>query len=508
MRRRLAGGIAEVPSEVLKLEMLTGAGSMVHDNPDTREQLAHPSDSEALELWLCISIPVVLLLALSVAIVFYCQRRKRRRVDGADVDGGATASILPIIRMARRRRRRTPSSRLATLTVEDEQALAPWRIDPESIAPIRPLGAGKYGTVWLATYLDELVVVKKLSPPLPPSAPRTKSWRKTSSRQSGDSPDATGEPATGAATSGESALRRFVAEIRFLAAMSHPKIVTFYGVAWTSSTSSKVDATTDASGNASNLQMVLEYMRGGDLGHFLARTRTDARIRAWGARKLSMALDIVDALAYLHARQPEPVLHRDLHSKNILLDATYAAKIADFGVSRYHSLEDNDKEPKDHSIHTNRWHAPEVLAGEARYSPAVDMYAFGVILTELDSHELPFSDIALSNGQPLSEHAVLDLLRTGAIRPSLSDRCPHGVARLTMECLALEPGLRPTAAQAADRLRALVERERRVSDIGDDVSASDQNSFLGAKEDLGSLHSNSIDSSFERGFHYAVLGER
>eukprot|EP00644_Phytophthora_capsici_P003500 jgi/Phyca11/507990/fgenesh2_kg.PHYCAscaffold_31_\ len=235
-----------------------------------------------------------------------------------------------------------------------------------------------------------------------------------------------------------------------------------------------------------------------------------------------MALDIAEALAYLHSRQPKPILHRDLKSRNILLDSTYTAKVADFGVSRYgisHSLEGEDDDDDDpvgqfamtRSIGTSRWIAPEVLSGDAQYSTAVDMYSFGVILSELDSHELPFSEITLSNGQPLPESAVLELLRTGAINPALSDRCPRGVAMLMMECLTLEPTVRPTAAMATDRLRTLLERERRVSDIGDDVSASGQNSFLGTREDVGSAYSSSIASSsisMERGFNYAVLEER
>ncbi|RLN57377.1 hypothetical protein BBJ29_005971 [Phytophthora kernoviae] len=289
---------------------------------------------------------------------------------------------------------------------------------------------------------------------------------------------------------------------------------------------SKLDSSNGpSSGNAANLQMVLEFMSGGDLRQYLARTRSDVRARVWGARKLTMALDIAEAIAYLHSRQPKPVLHRDLKSRNILLDSTFTAKVADFGVSRYgipHSMEgeevEDDENPSSQlamtrSIGTSRWIAPEVLAGEARYSAAVDVYSFGVILSELDSHDLPFADVSLSNGEPLSENRILELLQSGALHPSLSDRCPRGVAMLMFECLTLEPTLRPTSAQVADRLRTLLERERRVSDIGDDVSFSSMsgpNSFLGIHEDGSSAYSGSVTSSslsVERAFHYALLEE-
>ncbi|KAG6957126.1 hypothetical protein JG687_00010182 [Phytophthora cactorum] len=483
MRRWLEGVIAEVPSE-LQQAISTGSGTGSDTGSGSTGSVAGTSDTSddrSLELWLSISIPLVLLLTF-IVVMFFCCKRQKRRQEEIDLEAGSPT--LPVYHLGRRRG--APNNRMV-LTDEDEEALASWRIDGENIAPVRPLGAGARG--------EEVITANAGIAP----SHEIVAEEQTKSR---------GSP-------GESALRRFVAEIRFLATLSHPKIVAFYGVAW--STPSKLDS--GSSNNATDLQMVLEFMSGGDLRQYLARTRSDVRARAWGARKLSMALDIAEALAYLHSRQPKPILHRDLKSRNILLDSTLTAKVADFGVSRYgisHSLEgeeDDEEESGDQfamtrSIGTSRWIAPEVLSGDARYSTAVDIYSFGVILSELDSHELPFSEVTLSNGQPLPESAVLELLRTGAIHPSLSDRCPRGVAMLMMECLTLEPTLRPTAAMAAGRLRTLLERERRVSDIGDDVSTSDQNSFLGTRDDLVSVYSSSSSLSIERGFNYAVLEER
>ncbi|KAE8991353.1 hypothetical protein PR003_g21576 [Phytophthora rubi] len=524
MRRWLAGGEAEAQTDVLDM---TASGSSSASSPGTgstgtdtgtgssQSAASESADEKTMELWLSISIPLILLLAFAVVMFFCCKRQKNRQVEvGADLE----AALPPMHQSTRRRGAHVACT---TLTKEDEQALASWRIDAETVIPIRPLGAGAYGTVWLATYMGDTVVVKKLSPPMQSALPRTKSWRKSSRHSRLSAGNTAGSNTRTRSKSrgspARNAMRRFVAEIRFLATLNHPKIVAFYGVAW--STPSKLESTGgSSSANASDLQMVLEFMSGGDLRQYLARTRSDIRARAWGARKMAMALDVAEALAYLHSRQPKPVLHRDLKSRNVLLDSTYTAKVADFGVSRYgiaHSSEGEDDEEEAFAmtgfVGTNRWIAPEVLSGDAQYSTAVDVYSFGVILSELDSHELPFSDVTLSNGKPLPESAVLELLRTGAINPSLSDRCPRGVAMLMHECLTLEPTLRPTAAQVADRLRVMLERERRVSEIGDDVSSSDQNSFLGTREDLASVCSSSIASSsisVERGFNYAVLEER
>ncbi|RLN97462.1 hypothetical protein BBJ28_00018317 [Nothophytophthora sp. Chile5] len=459
---------------------------------------------------------------------FSCRRNRDRE---AEIDLEAATATFQLPQQPRRLHRRASNRSTAILTTHDEEDLALWRLDVKNIEPIRPLGAGAYGTVWLATYLGETVVVKKLSPPMPPSLPRSRSWRKNS-RPSGTTATA-GSTSRTRASPAQTALQRFVAEIRFLATLSHPKIVAFYGVAWTSSSShGGGKGSSPPPKGPTDLQMVLEYMSRGDLRQYLARTRGDIRARAWSSRKLAMALDIAEALAYLHSRRPDPVLHRDLKSRNILLDATYTAKVADFGVSRYglrtarpmegeeNALDDDqeDEMAMTRAVGTSRWIAPEVLAGEARYSTAVDVYSFGVILSELDSHELPFADVCLSNGESLSEHAILELLRAGALQPTLSDRCPRGIAMLMFECLTLEPTLRPTSAHVADRLRALLDRERRVSDVGDDVHLGEfngQNSFLGirAGEEVTSGYSSSISIasssgiSEKHGFHYALLEE-
>jgi serine/threonine protein kinase len=49
-----------------------------------------------------------------------------------------------------------------------------------------------------------------------------------------------------------------------------------------------------------------------------------------------VALGVARGMAYLHTR-PQPLLHMDLKSANILLDASWRVKIADFGLSRVRS---------------------------------------------------------------------------------------------------------------------------------------------------------------------------
>ncbi len=91
---------------------------------------------------------------------------------------------------------------------------------------------------------------------------------------------------------------------------------------------------------------------------------------------------------YLHFGNP-PVLHRDLKSANILLDDSYNAKVADFGLSRLKAQERS----MTGNCGTVQWMAPEILANEGYAEPA-DVYSYGkcnIILLRKD--HVPSFDI-------------------------------------------------------------------------------------------------------------------
>lgn len=87
---------------------------------------------------------------------------------------------------------------------------------------------------------------------------------------------------------------------------------------------------------------------------------------------------LLDALCYCHNKN---FLHRDIKCSNILLNNKGEIKLADFGLARY-------MDPRDQRRYTNRvitlWYrAPELLLGEERYTPAVDVWSCGCVLGEL-----------------------------------------------------------------------------------------------------------------------------
>ncbi|KAJ0410639.1 hypothetical protein ATCC90586_009120 [Pythium insidiosum] len=133
-------------------------------------------------------------------------------------------------------------------------------------------------------------------------------------------------------------------------------------------------------------------------------------------------------------------------SRNILLSeqrGRLVAKLCDFGVSRSQS--------SNHSmttgVGTSRWLAPEVILGGGRYDEACDIYSFGVVLTELDTHEVPFHDVRGAEGALLADVAILQRVAHERLQPPVSASCPSALASLARACMAFDASERPSAQE-------------------------------------------------------------
>ncbi|CAI5736788.1 unnamed protein product [Hyaloperonospora brassicae] len=281
----------------------------------------------------------------------------------------------------------------------NDPVLVTWRIDYDSVTLIKKIAQGAFGEVWMGQYRYERVAVKRLL-----------------------------QVKVSLATS-----EAFLREIKLMAWLEHPKIVQFVGVAWT---------------RLVDMLAVIEYMDGGDLRTLLEKNAPQCLLWQEGS-KLRFARDTIDAIVYLHSLSPV-IIHRDLKSRNILLDSKKGAKLGDFGESA-------TKRSKDMTagVGTTRWLAPELVRGDKRYSEAVDIYSFGIILSELDTHELPFAHAKhRDTGTPLNDMAILQGVSSGTLQASFSTSCPPKLQELARQCMSLDPALRPTAAQVAYAIRS------------------------------------------------------
>jgi len=158
-----------------------------------------------------------------------------------------------------------------------------------------------------------------------------------------------------------------------------------------------------------------------------------------------MARQVSEGLAYLHDLS---IVHRDLKTRNSVLDEDLNCKICDFGLTV--TLE------KSHltvlSLQGSpRYMAPEQFETKAKITEKVDIWQMGCVMLELFCLALPFANAA-------GVHQIATELLLRKKPPSLpSDANPY--ARVLIQaCLRIEARQRPEAEQLIDALGGILAR--------------------------------------------------
>ena len=189
---------------------------------------------------------------------------------------------------------------------------------------------------------------------------------------------------------------------------------------------------------ASHYSLVMELMPKGSLFQLLK----SGHDLPWSIR-YQIALDVCSGLRDLHSRN---ILHRDLKSRNILLDNNLRAKLTDFGLSKI-------KQETTASLQTftvkgsAQWMAPELFKRKATITTAVDIYSFGMVLWELVTREVPFKDA--------QDQVQLIGWITSGEKETIPENCPPGFKSLIESCWK-SPEERPKAVQVAEILKPLL----------------------------------------------------
>ncbi|RHY84626.1 hypothetical protein DYB35_003119 [Aphanomyces astaci] len=312
-----------------------------------------------------------------------------------------------------------------TLGILDDPELLAVRINAAEVTEIQMISRGGFGEVWSGIYQNNPVAIKKLLP----------------DKKNFDDAMA------------------FAAEIKLMARLQHPKIVTFIGASWS---------------NAVNIQAISEYMNCGDLKSLLDRSAKSGQELPWLSVKLNLAVDVSDALVYLHTLNPVFV-HRDLKSRNILIDADTGAKLSDFGISRNRAAD----ETMTAGVGTCRWMAPEVIRGE-KYDAACDVWSFGCVLAEMDTGasgyqcNVPYNDSTNTNGGRLQDHGIMELVSKNQLKPTFSASMPPEILAVAQQCLEFDPAQRPKATVVSYALRKFRKAVEKSSQSG----YSNQNSTM------------------------------
>jgi len=147
--------------------------------------------------------------------------------------------------------------------------------------------------------------------------------------------------------------------------------------------------------------LVYEFMPRGDLHNLLYSTRdyegsSNLNLLTM-AQRMSIVVDVADAMEYLHHNNQGTMVHCDLKPSNILLDDNMTAHVGDFGMARFkiNPTTLSLGNPNSSSVAltgTIGYVAPE-YAGGCPVSTAADVYSFGVVLLEIFIRRRPTDDM-------------------------------------------------------------------------------------------------------------------
>ncbi|RHZ79128.1 hypothetical protein Glove_151g88 [Diversispora epigaea] len=150
---------------------------------------------------------------------------------------------------------------------------------------------------------------------------------------------------------------------------------------------------------------------------------------------------ITNSLFKIHAKR---IMHRDLHSGNILYNASNLRwYISDLGLSGPVNKPSN-------SIYGNLpYVAPEVYCGKC-YTEKSDIYSIGILMWEVITGKIPYGDHDYENNSHLA------LAIASGYRPKIYKHIPLEYANLMKQCWDADPDNRPDTRILKKTMRSLI----------------------------------------------------
>uniref|UniRef100_A0A673IV20 RAF proto-oncogene serine/threonine-protein kinase n=1 Tax=Sinocyclocheilus rhinocerous TaxID=307959 RepID=A0A673IV20_9TELE len=268
-----------------------------------------------------------------------------------------------------------------------------WEIEANEVVLLNRIGSGSFGTVYKGKWHGDVAVkILKVTKPTPEQ------------------------------------FEAFRNEVAVLRKTRHVNILLFMGY-----------MTKD------NLAIVTQWCEGSSLYKHLHVQETNFQM----FQLIDIARQTAQGMDYLHAKN---IIHRDMKSNNIFLHEGLTVKIGDFGLATVKARWSGSQQVEQTSG-SILWMAPEVIRMQDcnPYSFQSDVYSFGIVLFELMTGELPYSQIA-------NRDQIIYMVGRGYLSPDLSKlykSCPKAMKRLVADCIKKSKDERPLFPQILSSIELL-----------------------------------------------------
>ncbi|KAK7128339.1 hypothetical protein R3I94_016796 [Phoxinus phoxinus] len=306
-----------------------------------------------------------------------------------------TARTQPSIPTAAPRERTalSPQDKLTIRPRDKRDSSYYWEIEANEVMLLSRIGSGSFGTVFKGKWHGDVAVkILKVTNPTPEQ------------------------------------FKAFRNEVAVLRKTRHVNILLFMGY-----------MTED------NLAIVTQWCEGSSLYKHLHVQETNFQM----FQLIDIARQTAQGMDYLHAKN---IIHRDMKSNNIFLHEGLAVKIGDFGLATVKARWTGSQQVEQPSG-SILWMAPEVIRMQDNnpYSFQSDVYSYGMVLFELMTGELPYSQIA-------NRDQIIFMVGRGYLSPDLSKlykRCPKAMKRLVADCIQKSKDERPLFPQILSSIELL-----------------------------------------------------
>ncbi|KAL7159721.1 hypothetical protein ABFS83_01G046500 [Erythranthe nasuta] len=233
--------------------------------------------------------------------------------------------------------------------------------------------------------------------------------------------------------------RFFERELEILGSIKHKYLVNLRG--YCNSPTSKL--------------LIYDFLSGGSLDEALHERGEQLD---WEAR-LNIIMGAAKGLTYLHHDCSPRIIHRDIKSSNILLDANFDARVSDFGLAKL--LEDEESHITTIVAGTFGYLAPEYMQS-GRATEKTDVYSFGVLVLEILSGKRPTDASFIEKG--LNIVGWLNYLVSETRQREIVDPHCEGVQTesldsllsIAIQCVSSIPEDRPTMHKVVQILESEV----------------------------------------------------